>query len=60
MEQVSTLLGHSDIQITQRVYAQWDKKRQDQLQNAVKKAWSKTRNLKLPDVTKPLQQTNTV
>ena len=40
MEQVAALLGHSDIQITQRVYAQWDRKRQDQLQDAIKRTWT--------------------
>jgi len=56
MEQVAALLGHSDVQITQRVYAQWDVKRQDQLEDAVKKTWAKPRNLKRTSVTKPLQR----
>ncbi len=40
MEQVAALLGHGDVQITQRVYAQWDVKRQSQLEDAVKKTWN--------------------
>jgi integrase/recombinase XerD len=56
MEQVAALLGHTDVQITQRVYAQWDVKRQDQLEEAVKKTWVKSRNLKKSHVTKPLQR----
>jgi len=40
MEQVAALLGHGDVQITQRVYAQWDIKRQSQLEDAVKKTWN--------------------
>jgi integrase len=59
MEQVAALLGHSDVQVTQKVYAQWDVKRQDQLEAAVKKTWVKSRkpsDLKRPSVTKPLQR----
>jgi integrase len=52
MEQVAALMGHSNVQITQRVYAQWDVKRQNQLEEAVKKTW----NLDLTTATKPLHQ----
>jgi integrase/recombinase XerD len=39
MEQVSTLLGHSSIRITERHYAGWDKARQAQLEESAKKIW---------------------
>lgn len=39
MEQVSILLGHSSIRITERHYAPWSKARQEQLETSVRKAW---------------------
>jgi integrase len=41
LEDVSVLLGHSSIRITERHYAPWVKSRQDLLETAVKKVWSK-------------------
>jgi len=39
MDQVSLLLGHSSIKITERHYAPFCKARQQQLTAAVKKSW---------------------
>ncbi|MCX6545736.1 MAG: site-specific integrase [Acidobacteria bacterium] len=39
IEQVSMLLGHSSMRITERHYAPWVKARQHQLEVAVRKAW---------------------
>lgn len=40
LEQVSVLLGHSSIKITEKSYAPWVKARQDQLEAAVMKTWA--------------------
>jgi integrase len=39
IEQVSILLGHSDVKITWKHYAPWVKARQQQLEDSVRKAW---------------------
>ena len=41
LEDVSVLLGHSSIRITERHYAPWIKTRQELLEVAVRKVWSK-------------------
>jgi integrase/recombinase XerD len=40
IEQVSVLLGHSSIRVTEKSYAPWNKARQDQLEESVKKTWT--------------------
>jgi integrase len=39
IEQVSVLLGHSSLKITEKHYAPWVKARQDQLERPVRLAW---------------------
>jgi hypothetical protein len=39
IEQLSVLLGHSSLKITEKHYSPWVKARQDQLEAAVRKAW---------------------
>ncbi len=39
LEQVSMLLGHKSIRITEKHYAPWVKARQDQLESSVRRAW---------------------
>jgi integrase/recombinase XerD len=39
IEDVSQLLGHSDIKVTQKSYSPWVKARQDKLEAAVRKSW---------------------
>lgn len=39
LEQVSILLGHSSVKITEKHYSPWVKSRQQQLEAAVRKAW---------------------
>src|SRR5215467_862892 len=39
LEQVSILLGHKSVKITERHYAPWVKARQEQLEENVRKAW---------------------
>jgi integrase/recombinase XerD len=39
IEQVSVLLGHSSLKITEKHYSPWVKARQEQLEAAVRKAW---------------------
>ena len=39
IEDVSVLLGHSSIKITERHYSPWVKARQEKLEVAVRKAW---------------------
>lgn len=39
IEQVSILLGHSSLKITEKHYSPWVKARQEQLEAAVRKAW---------------------
>jgi integrase len=41
LEDVSVLLGHSSIRITEKHYAPWVKSRQELLEAAVKKVWSR-------------------
>jgi hypothetical protein len=41
IDQVSVLLGHSSVKITERHYAPFCKARQEQLTAAVKLAWPK-------------------
>lgn len=40
IEQVSVLLGHSSLRVTEKHYAPWVKARQDQLEQSVRLAWS--------------------
>ena len=40
IEQVSVLLGHPSLKITEKHYAPWVKARQDQLEQSVRLAWS--------------------
>jgi integrase len=40
LEQVSMLLGHKSVKITEKHYAPWVKARQEQLAVNVRKAWS--------------------
>jgi site-specific recombinase XerD len=40
LEEVSVLLGHSSIKVTERHYAPWVKARQQRLEAAVKRAWA--------------------
>lgn len=40
IDQVSVLLGHSSVKITEKSYAPWVKARQEQLEAAVMKTWS--------------------
>ncbi len=39
IDQVSILLGHSSVRITEKHYSPWVQARQDQLETAVKNAW---------------------
>ena len=40
LEQVSILLGHKSVKITEKHYAPWVKARQEQLATSVRKAWA--------------------
>lgn len=40
IDQVSVLLGHSSVKITEKSYTPWVQARQEQLEAAVKRAWS--------------------
>ena len=40
LEQVSILLGHSSLRITEKHYSPWVKARQEQLEESVAKAWA--------------------
>ncbi len=40
IDQVSILLGHSSVRITEKHYSPWVKARQEQLEAAVKKTWT--------------------
>jgi integrase len=42
LEQVSVLLGHKSVKITEKHYAPWVKARQKQLEQNVRKAWGDT------------------
>jgi integrase/recombinase XerD len=39
IDQVSILLGHSSIKVTEKSYSPWVKARQEQLEAAVMKTW---------------------
>jgi integrase len=39
IDQVSVLLGHKSVKITEKHYAPWVKARQNQLEKAVQMAW---------------------
>jgi integrase/recombinase XerD len=39
LEQVSILLGHKSVKLTEKHYAPWVKARQEQLEQNVRKAW---------------------
>jgi integrase/recombinase XerD len=47
IDQVSVLLGHSSVRITERSYAPWVKARQEQLEAAVMKSWPTGPQLRL-------------
>ena len=47
LDQVSILLGHRSIKVTEKHYAPWVRARQEQLENSVRRAWEK--NLTLID-----------
>ena len=40
MEDVSVLLGHSSIRVTEQYYAPWCPRRRERLNNIVMRAWS--------------------
>jgi site-specific recombinase XerD len=40
LEQVSILLGHSSVKITEKHYSPWVRARQEQLEKSVRKAWA--------------------
>lgn len=40
LDQVSVLLGHASVKVTERSYAPWVRARQEQLEAAVMKAWA--------------------
>jgi integrase len=42
LEQVSILLGHKSVKITEKHYLPWVKARQEQLEQSVRKAWNKS------------------
>ena len=44
LEQVSVLLGHSSIRITERHYAPWVRSRQEQLEADVRRTWKAVAN----------------
>jgi integrase/recombinase XerD len=44
IDQVSVLLGHSSVKVTEKSYAPWVKARQEQLEAAVVKAWGASTN----------------
>lgn len=39
LQEVSVLLGHSSVKITEKHYKPWVKARQEQLQQSVRKPW---------------------
>ncbi len=41
MEQVSMLLGHTSIRVTERHYAPWVQSRQEQLEASMRRAWAR-------------------
>jgi integrase/recombinase XerD len=47
IDQVTILLGHSSVKITEKSYAPWVKARQEQLEAAVRKTWLKNPRLAL-------------
>jgi len=40
IEQVSVLVGHSSLRVTEKHYAPWVKARQEQLEKSVRLAWT--------------------
>jgi len=40
IDQVSILLGHSSVKITEKHYMPWVRARQEQLEQSVRKAWA--------------------
>ena len=40
MEQVSALLGHQSLRVTERHYAPWVRARQEQLEVSVRRSWA--------------------
>lgn len=47
IDQVSILLGHSSVKITEKSYSPWVKARQEQLEAAVMKTWDRLSHLRL-------------
>lgn len=45
MENVSRLLGHGSVLITEQYYAPWVRSRQEQLESSVRKAWRGTKEV---------------
>jgi len=41
LDQVSILLGHKSIKVTEKHYAPWVRARQEQLENSVRRAWER-------------------
>jgi integrase/recombinase XerD len=39
IDQVSILLGHSSVRVTEKHYSPWVRARQDQLEKSVQSAW---------------------
>jgi integrase len=39
IDQVSILLGHASVKVTERHYSPWVKARQEQLEAAIRKLW---------------------
>jgi integrase len=44
IDQVSVLLGHKSVKITEKHYAPWVRARQDQLEQNVQAAWRRQGN----------------
>ena len=45
LDQVSILLGHRSIKVTEKHNAPWVRARQEQLENSVRQAWDKNLTL---------------
>lgn len=44
IDQVSIILGHSSVKVTEKSYSPWVRARQDQLEAAVVRTWERSRN----------------
>jgi len=56
LDQVSILLGHRSIKVTEKHYAPWVRARQEQLENSVRRAWEKKLTLVDRDKGGPVSQ----